>query len=176
MERLERTVGAITRYFDYVGRIGFFAMMALVTVNVILRYVWKSIGGTYDYVQLITAVSVGAAIAYTAYQRGNIEIELLMERFPQRVQSIVAVVIKLITLTFFGIATWRVLTLAHEMNVKGETTMTVYVPFHPFLYWIAIGLVLTMIVMVAQLVRAVAKAREPGSIEPEETKPEATLL
>lgn len=161
MEKLERTVGAITKYFDYVARIGIFGMMALVTINVILRYFWKSVGGTYDYVQLITAVCVGAAIAYTAYERGNIEIELLMERFSERVQSIVASVIMLIVLGFFAIATWQVLTLAHDMNVKGETTMTAYIPFHPFLYLIAVGLGLTMVVMLAQLVRLIAKAVKP---------------
>lgn len=176
MERFDRLVGAITKYFDYVGRIGFFGMMALVTINVILRYGWNSIGGTYDYVQLITAVSVAAAIAYTAYERGNIEIELLMERFSQRVQSIVACIVMLITLVFFALATWQVLALAHDMNQKGETTMTVYVPFHPFLYWIAVGLGLMMIVMVIQLVRLVARAVKPGSVEPEETKPEAIQL
>ena len=157
MEKLERTVGAITKYFDYVARIAIFGMMALVTINVILRYLWKSVPGTYDYVQLITAVCVGAAIAYTAYERGNIEIELLMERFSERVQAIVASVIMLIVLGFFAIATWQVLRLAHDMNVKGETTMTAYIPFHPFLYLIAVGLGLTMVVMFSQLARHIAK-------------------
>ncbi len=158
MERFDRAIGAISKYFDYVSRFGFFAMMALVTINVILRYVWKSIGGTYDYVQLITAISVGAAIAYTAYERGNIEIELLMERFSQKVQNIVACVMMLITLVFFGIAFWQVIVLANSMRVSGDTTMTAYVPFYPFLYWIAIGLGLMMVIMIIQFIRLILKA------------------
>ena len=167
MERIDRWVGLVARYVDYVSRVGFFAMMALVTVNVILRYGWTSIGGTYDYVQLITAVSIGAAIAYTAYERGNIEIELLMERFPKRVQSIVASIMMFIALVFFALATWQVVSLAHEMDVKGETTMTAYVPFHPFLYWIAAGLGLMMIVMVVRLVRLILQIKR-GTASPDE--------
>ena len=72
------------------------ALLALVTINVILRYVCKSVQGTYDYVQLITAVSGSLAVAYTAYERGHIEIEILMERLPKRVQSGLAMVMMLI--------------------------------------------------------------------------------
>jgi len=158
MDRFERAIGAIAKYMDFISRIGFFAMMALVTINVILRYAWTSISGTYDYVQLITAVSVGAAIAYTAYERGNIEIELLMERFSERVQNIMASVMMLITLVFFSLAMWQVIRLAHDMQVAGETTMTAYVPFAPFLYWIAVGLGLMMIVMILQFIRLILKA------------------
>jgi TRAP-type C4-dicarboxylate transport system permease small subunit len=157
-DRVDRVIGAISKYIDYVSRIGFFVMMALVTINVILRYVWKSIPGTYDYVQLITAISVGAAIAYTAYERGNIEIEILMERLPQRVQDVTAAVMMAITLAFSAIAAWQVIVLGRAMSSAGDTTMTAYVPLAPFLYWIAIGLGLMMLVMVVQFIRLVCKA------------------
>lgn len=161
MERFERTLGVVTKYLDYVSRIGFFALMALVTINVILRYVWTSISGTYDYVQLITAVSVAAAIAFTAYERGNIEIELLMERFSERVQAIMASIISLVCIGFFVLAAWRLVVLAHDMQVAGETTMTVYVPFAPFLYFIAVGFALMILALIAQLIRQVTKAVHP---------------
>jgi TRAP-type C4-dicarboxylate transport system permease small subunit len=168
MERFERTLGAVTKYLDYLSRVGFFVLMALVTINVILRYGWTSISGTYDYVQLITAVSVAAAVAFTAYERGNIEIELLMERFSQRVQAVVASIVTLVCIGFFVLATWRLVVLAHDMQVAGETTMTVYVPFAPFLYFIAFGFALMILAMIAQLVRQVMKVVRPeaGKTQP----------
>lgn len=175
MYRFERALGAVTKYLDYVSRAGFFFMMALVTINVILRYVWNSISGTYDYVQLLTAVSVAAAIAFTAYERGNIEIELLMERLPKRVQAVMASIINLICLGFFVLAAWRVFALAHDMQVAGETTMTVYVPFAPFLYFIGVGLSLMILAMVAQLIRQVTKAINPEAFGPEKTEADQAL-
>jgi len=174
MYRFERALGAVTKYLDYVSRAGFFFMMALVTINVILRYLRHSISGTYDYVQLLTAVSVAAAIAFTAYERGNIEIEILMERLPKRVQAVVATVINLICLVFFVVAAWRVFALGHDMQVAGETTMTVYVPFAPFLYFIGVGLALMILAMMAQLIRQVAKVVNPDAFGPEKTEAEGT--
>ena len=136
MEIFARWVGALTRYFDYLGRIGIFALMALVTVNVILRYGWDSISGTYDYVQLLTAVAVGAAVAYTTYERGHIEIELVMERFSERVQGIVGSVVMSICTLFFAMATWQLAVLANDMKVNNEASMTAYVPYWPFLYFL----------------------------------------
>lgn len=167
MDRIERALGAVTKYFDYVSRIAIFALMALVTINVILRYVWTSISGTYDYVQLITAVAIGAAIAYTAYERGNIEIEMLMDRFPKRVQAIMASVMSFIALLFFVMATWRLVVLGRDMQAAGETTMTAYVPFAPFLYFIAVGFALMILALIAQFMRHVRRAINPERVWPE---------
>jgi TRAP-type C4-dicarboxylate transport system permease small subunit len=166
LDKIERVFGAITKYLDYVGRIGFFALMALVTINVILRYVWVSISGAYDYVQVLTAISVAAAIAFTAYERGNIEIELLMERFSERVQGVMACIMTLISLVFFAMASWWVITLGHDMQVAGETTMTVYMPYAPFLYFIAAGLALMVLALLGQFIRQLHRVIDPSASEP----------
>lgn len=181
MYRFERALGAVTKYLDYVSRAGFFFLMALVTINVILRYAWQSISGTYDYVQLITAVSVAAAIGFSAYERGNIEIELVMERLPKRIQAVVATIIDVICLVFFVLAAWRVFALGYDMQQAGETTMTVHVPFAPFLYFVGVGLTLVILALIAQLIRRVAwvihpEAPGPGQAKAEKTTGETTQL
>ena len=165
-------MGIITRLLDHVGKIGFFGMMILVVANVILRKFATSISGANDYVQLFTAISVAAAIAFTAYERGNIEIEILMERFPKRVQNIMASIMMLITLSFFGIACWRLIKYAIVTKANREVTMTIYAPYYPFLYWIAVAMGIMMVVMIAQLIRLVMKSIHPQVEIAEESKEE----
>ncbi|MCR4395090.1 MAG: TRAP transporter small permease, partial [Dehalococcoidales bacterium] len=137
METFERFVGKISRLFDYIARFGVLAMMILVVANVILRIVWKSIVGTYDYVCIIGAVLVALALAYCGYKKGHIEIEILMSQLPERVQGTIGSIVNLLSLGFFSIVAWQLVLLGNEMRQKGETTMTLYLPFHPYLYLIA---------------------------------------
>jgi len=145
MDKFVRIFGSLTRYGDYIARFSIIALMVLVTLNVIMRYAFKSIQGTYDYVSLITAVAVTLAVAYTAYERGHIEIEILMERLPKKVQSVVGFIMMLITTAFFCIASWQCVVAGQNMKATNETTMAVYVPLYPFMYILAIGLALTAV-------------------------------
>jgi TRAP-type C4-dicarboxylate transport system permease small subunit len=166
MQKIERMFGQLTRYGDYVARIGVVALLALVVINVILRYSWQSIQGTYDYVQLITAVTVVLAVAYTAYERGHIEIEIFTERLPKRVQSGLAMVMMLICTGFFVVASWQSWIVGNSMKEANETSMSVFVPLYPFMWIMAIGLGLTAL---AFLLRALQDAHK--MIKPSETGP-----
>ena len=172
MDKLGRVIGGAARIIDYVGRIGFFGMMMLVTLNVILRKLpWTtSISGAYDYVQLLTASSVAAAIAYTAYERGNIEIEMLMERFSKRIQNIMAAIMSLIVMVFFGLAVRELISLAAKLRAAREVTMSAYVPLYPFLYWIAVAISIMTLVMFYHFARTVVKIVKSDYDEPEKTE------
>lgn len=166
MNRFERYFGRLTRYGDYLARLGLVALLALVVINVILRYSWKSVQGTYDYVQLITAVTAVLAVAYTAYERGHIEIEILTERLPKRVQSGLAMVMMLICTGFFVVGSWQSAVVGNGMKEANETSMSVFVPLWPFMYVMAVGLGLTAL---AFLLRAVEDGHK--MIKPEGSGP-----
>lgn len=158
MEPFERWIRSISKFIDRLAGICLVAMMVLVAGNVILRYVWKSIIGTYDYVCIIGAVLAGLALAYCGYKKGHIEIEILMEKLPGRVQGIIGSIVGLLSLGFFSIVVWQLVLLGNEMRVKGETTMTLYLPFHPYLYVIAFGCVILMLVILVQFFKTLRKA------------------
>lgn len=161
MEKYVRIFGGFTRYGDHLARIGMVALLVLVVANVIMRYFFTSIKGTYDYVGLITAVAVSLAVAFTAYERGHIEIEILMERLPKRVQSVVGGVMFLISTVFFCIASWQSVVVGLSMKEANETTMAVYVPLYPFMYVLAFGLALTALAFLIHTVKYFSKAVKP---------------
>ena len=161
MEKYVRVFGAFTRYGDYLARLGMVALLVLVVLNVIMRYFFTSIKGTYDYVGLITAVAVSLAVAFTAYERGHVEIEILMERLPQRFQSVVGTIMFLISTVFFCIASWQSVVVGMSMKEANETTMAVYVPLYPFMYILAFGLALTALAFLIHTVKHATKAVKP---------------
>jgi TRAP-type C4-dicarboxylate transport system permease small subunit len=170
MSKYERFFASLTRYGDYLARLGMVSLLALVTLNVIARYFFKYIKGTYDYVQLICAVAVSLAVAYTAYERGHIEIEILMERLPKKVQSISGAIMMLISAVFFAIASWQCVVVGISMRGANETTMSVYVPLYPFMYILAFGLALTTLAFLLHTVKHVRNAIGGGEVPAQNTE------
>ncbi|NLE10260.1 MAG: TRAP transporter small permease [Actinobacteria bacterium] len=161
MNKYERFFGTFTKWGDYLARLGMVALLVLVVANVIMRYAFKSIQGAYDYVGLITAIAVSLAVAYTAYERGHIEIEILMDHFSDRVQSVVGTIMFLISTAFFCIVAWQSVVVGMSMKEANETTMAVYVQLYPFLYILAFGMGLTALAFLIHTIKYASKALKP---------------
>ena len=161
MNKYERFFGTFTKWGDYLARLGMVALLVLVVANVIMRYAFKSIQGAYDYVGLITAIAVSLAVAYTAYERGHIEIEILMDHFSDRVQSVVGTIMFLISTAFFCIVSWQSVVVGMSMKEANETTMAVYVQLYPFLYILAFGMGLTALAFLIHTIKYASKALKP---------------
>jgi len=170
MEKYVRIFGGFTRYGDYLARLGMVALLVLVVANVIMRYFFTSIKGTYDYVGLITAVAVSLAVAFTAYERGHIEIEILMERMPKRVQSIFGAVMMMISAVFFAIASWQSVVVGNSAKEANETTMAVFVPLYPFMYILAFGLALTTLAFLLHFIKHTRNAIQGTEVAKQDTE------
>ena len=158
MESFERFVGSTSKVFDYIARFGVVAMMVLIVANVLLRVVWHSIVGTYDYVCIIGAVLVGLSLAYCGYKRGHIEIEILMDRLPARVQGVIGSVVNLVSVGFFSVVAWQLVLLGNEMAQTGESTMTLFLPFHSYIYVVAFCSVALILVILVHFLKNFRKA------------------
>jgi len=151
MNRGTRSIGSVTKAFDYVGRIGLIALMLLVVVNVFTRYVFRSIPGAYDYVQLMTLVAVSAAVAFCAFERGHIEVSVLVDRLPARAQAIIGSAVALFSIVLLGLATWQAVLAGNASKALEEKSMTIYIPIFPFYWFLAFALGLTTLATIPLL-------------------------
>ena len=158
MVYLEKLVHSLSRVCDRIAQGAVVAMMLLAVGNILLRIVWRPIFGTYDFVRFIGTILVAFAIAYCAVQRGHISVELVVARFPQRVQWIIGGITGILSLGIFGLITWQCLVLANDMWRLGELSMSAHMPFYPYIYGVAFGCALLCLVILVDLGKALAKA------------------
>ncbi|OQY15774.1 MAG: hypothetical protein B6I32_05735 [Desulfobacterium sp. 4572_20] len=80
----------LARRLDIIAALAIFAMMALTSVDIFLRYFFrKPIPGTYEIVALLGAVAVSFAMAHTLAVKGHVAVSLIVQMFPKRLQGIV---------------------------------------------------------------------------------------
>ena len=147
-----------SRIVNIVGAIVLAIMMFLVAADVTLRYAFNlPIRGSVELVELMMIVVVFLAVAYTASQKGHVSIELVVSRFPQRVQAVLDVFTSILSLGFIVLIIWRSMARGYTMWVDDHVTIVLAIPISPFLYIIAFGCVLLAIVLLANILESISR-------------------
>ena len=158
MDHFNRIIDFITKLCDRIAQAGVFVMLLILFANILGRKFWKPIYGTFDYVSFICAILVAFSIPYCALKKGHTQVELVVERFSERVQGIIGIITDILGLGTFSLVTWQCVVFAIDMKRCGELSMTTLLPFYPYVYGIAFGCALLCLVILADLIKSAVKA------------------
>ena len=156
---IERFSYPTSRLVNSVGAIVLAMMMFLIAGDVTLRYCFRSpITGSVELVELMMVVVVFLAIAYTASQKGHVAIELVVSHFPQRAQAIIDIFTCFLSLGLIALIIWRSVVRANSVLLANHVSAVLSIPIYPFVFIIALGCALLAIVLLANLLDALARA------------------
>jgi TRAP-type C4-dicarboxylate transport system permease small subunit len=158
MAYFERVIHSLTRVCNRLAQCAAVAMMLIVVANIVSRILWRPIYGTYDVVMILGSIVVAFALGNCAVQRGHIAVDIVMDRFPQRVQAIVDSITGILGVGIFAIVAWQCWVYGTDMRRCGEVSMSVYIPLHPFIYGVSFGCALLCMVILVDLIKALTKA------------------
>ncbi|MBS4024318.1 MAG: TRAP transporter small permease [Clostridia bacterium] len=129
---------------------GALIMMMLVTVgNMIIRVVYVPFGATSEVVGWLAAITTGFALGYAQINRAHVTIDLVIDRFPKRWQSLVQALVMLLSIAFFILITWQVFLYGERLRGLGVLSETLRFPHFYFVYALVIGFAcLTLVLMV----------------------------
>ncbi len=139
MKLLERLNAFLNKILLIVGGIAVLALMSLATANVLLRIVYAPIRGTYELVSFFGAVVIAFALGYTQKRKDNIVVDILTERFPERLARVVDTFAYLVMTIFFAVVTWQVFVWGTKIWRTGELSETLKVIYHPFVLAVGLG-------------------------------------
>ena len=150
----------LARRLDIIAALAIFAMMALTSVDIFLRYFFrKPIPGTYEIVALLGAVAVSFAMAHTLAVKGHVAVSLIVQMFPKRLQGIVESFISIFGIILFALIAWQSVLYGVDCQRSGEVSMTLQLPFYPIIYGVALGAAVVCLVLTVDLVNAISKVK-----------------
>ncbi len=131
-------------------------VMLIIVVNVISRRVLlKPISGTVELVEMSGAMLLAMSVAYTAVMKGHIMVDVLVERFPPRIQASVGVVVNAIALFFSYLLARETFVFAARMMKRGYTTSQLLIPIAPSIYLVGFGFTMLALVLLKDLIKSV---------------------
>jgi TRAP-type C4-dicarboxylate transport system permease small subunit len=156
----ERLVSALSRSADWVARAAAAGMMVLVCGNVLLRLFGWPILGTYEVVSFLVAITVAFALPYCSLKKGHIAVELLVRRFPLRIQAVIDLFIGILSVGLFALFAWQVGAFATKIWQAGEITDTLKLPFFPFIFGVSFGCLLVCPVLIIDMVKSAKRLKQ----------------
>lgn len=159
MKKANSLVREISRGLDMLAGLCIFSVMILVVSNILMRTLLnRPILGTSEYVNLLTAVGIGLALAYCAFQNGHIAVDLVVNRWPQKIQAGIDILTNSSALGFWFVSAWYVAKYAGMMLDRNMVSPTTQVPLSPVVYLIAFGLLSLSMVLSLRLTDSIRKA------------------
>ena len=146
-------------------------MMLLTCADIILRfavtvyrsYRWeflkpfRPIPGTYELVSFLGAVAVSFAMAHTSVEKGHVAVSIVVRLFSERVQAIIESLTNVLGLILFAMISWQSVLYANDFRASGEVSLTLQLPFYPFVYGIGFSAAAVCLVLFTDLFNNLAK-------------------
>jgi TRAP-type C4-dicarboxylate transport system permease small subunit len=129
------------------------AMILLTCANIFSRILWVPVKGTFELMGFFGAVVTAFALGYTQAKKAHISVDILVNRFPKKVQKFINGINYVICMIFFGLLGWQIAKLANILRTSGEVTETLRVIYYPFTYGVALGCFLLSLVLIVDLAK-----------------------
>ena len=157
MNFLERIANGLARKLYWVAGTAIVAMMLLTCADVILRYFRRPIPGTYELVCFLGAVAVAFAMAHTSVERGHVAVSIVVQLFPQRIQGLIDSMTSSFGFILFALIARQSVLYANDLRTSGEVSLTLQLPFYPFVYGIGFSAAAVCLVLLADLFKNLMK-------------------
>lgn len=154
MAALEKLTSLMVRILALVAGLFLVGMILITCANIFSRAVWVPVRGAFELMGYAGAVVTAFALGYTQIKRGNIAVDILVNRYPPWAKRLVNIVNSLICMVFFSLASWQLCVKANTMMKTGEVTETLRIIYYPFVYAVALGCVVLVLMFLTEFLRS----------------------
>jgi TRAP-type C4-dicarboxylate transport system permease small subunit len=116
--------------------------MLVLVIDVCLRSAFDiAVPGTIELVELLMVFLVFFSLAYTSLEKGHVSIGLIVDRFPQKVQTIFNIIASLLGGFIWALICLQLLLRGWE-NINAVNPMhtpRLLIPTYPFMFIAALG-------------------------------------
>lgn len=127
------------------------------SVSVIMRYCMKApILGSTEIMEILMAVMVFAALAFTQTEKGHIHVMMLVNLFPKKVQQVIFALHSILSTVCSAAVTYGMYLQGGYALRKHLVSTMLYIPYYPFYYFACLAMAVFTIVLLIDACIAVA--------------------
>lgn len=156
---LNRLVRPLVSAIAFVAGVGLIFMMLLTAIDVILRFLNRPISGAYELIEYAMALTVGFSVTVAAHTRTHITVDILTQKLKKNAEKVLAALATLIAAIYAFPCFWQSTLQIKEMHASGMTSAVLRIAVYPFTAVVAISLLFTTIVLLADVFNLLAERK-----------------
>lgn len=148
-------ISTFSRVFGYLGSAAVLVMMLLTVADVSMRFFFeKPIVGAVELGQILM-VLVFLAVPLTTTEESHVSVDLVVNRFSNRVKGIVRLVVLTLTLGICTLMAWQAYTASAFSRLMNSTFSLLKVPEYPFYWVMVLGFVGMCVILAGQIIATI---------------------
>jgi TRAP-type C4-dicarboxylate transport system permease small subunit len=156
MQVFHSMVLRVGKAMDGVGGTVLTLMMLVTVLDVVLRFFKIPITGTYELVFLGGAVVIACAIPVTSWENGHVNVDFMLEYFPQVVKKGLNLFTRFLGMVFFLLLGINLFLLGADLYKSGEVSLTLHVPYYPVAYILSLCAFVETLVLLSAFIRIIS--------------------
>jgi TRAP-type C4-dicarboxylate transport system permease small subunit len=144
---LDGITNKLSKWFTWIGGIALLILTAIACANMLMRPFGAPLKGAYELVGFFGALVVALPLGYAQINRSHISVDILAARYSERTQRIMSAINSFLCMIFFILVGWRSADYATTIWKRGETSETLRIIYHPFVYAVAFCCLLLALVL-----------------------------
>lgn len=161
MKRFEKLVNSASVILNTVSGAAMALLMLLITINVILRSVFKSpIPGTYDYTGFLTIIIIGCGIAYCSILNGHIEITFLYDKLNEKLKRMISIAGNLLSFFVMALFSAALFSYTYSQYLTKGVSVTTKTPLYIFSLITAACFVIFTLTIMLKLLNDLLSSKE----------------
>lgn len=153
---LERISHNLSTWFSWIGGAALLSLTGIACANMLMRPTGAPITGAYELVGFFGALVVSLPLGYAQITRSHISVDILATRYSKRTQRIMNLISSFFCMIFFILVAWQTALYASTIWKRGETSETLRIIYHPFVYVVALCCLLLSLVLLIDFLKSIA--------------------
>jgi len=159
IKTLEKMSALLNKWFVWTGGVALLAMTIIACANMLMRPLGSPLKGAYELVGFAGALTVAFALGYTQISRSHIAVDILASRYSKRTKRIINSINSFFCTIFFVLVAWQVSVFATTIWKRGETSETLRIIYHPFVYLVALCCLLLAYTLLVDFIKTLLPER-----------------
>ena len=158
--KTEKWLYHVNKAAAWIASVALCVMVLITIVDVVGRYCFnKPLPGAWEIIGLLLVCAGTWAWGYCQMSKHHISVTVIIKRFSLRVQAIIRSFAYLVGFVGFSLICWQMFILAKEYftMTQGNETLTMGVPFAPFMLMASISAGLMTLVLFIDLCHSLAE-------------------
>jgi TRAP-type C4-dicarboxylate transport system permease small subunit len=128
-------------------------MIALTTMDVILRIFGKPIPGAVEIIAICGGVVIGFTLPITSWMRGHIAVDFVLNWLPTQAKSLLNIVTRCVGMGLCLIISWNSMKIGLGFWKGAEVSGTLELPLYPIAYALAASFLVLSIVLFCDILK-----------------------
>jgi TRAP-type C4-dicarboxylate transport system permease small subunit len=161
MDKIKKIIQVIENLLISIAGVMFLIMMFLGVGDVLGRYLFnKPIRGALEISQILMGGIVFLSWAHTQKEKGHVSVDLFIDRYSPKNQTIVTFFALFLSLVFFALIAWQSTEIALKCWQENRVIPTLNISTAPFHFFVPIGAILLCIELVMQMVNLLRETKK----------------